>query len=103
MKEHLSMGHTAGLPQGCRGELTPPEDTRLPDAVQDLQATCRSCVRLLFDYAAAANQVIDIKRGSAPPSDLLTGAKAKQADVRRRLATHQRSLCWNSHCPNNQH
>jgi hypothetical protein len=62
--------------------------------------SCDCCVRLLLDYAAAGNQVIELKRRDAP-SGLLARAMAKQAQARRRLTQYHRNHRCDVYCPNN--
>jgi hypothetical protein len=64
--------------------------------------SCNRCARLLLDYVAAGNQVIEIKRlGDAAPG-LLAGAMAKRAQARRLLAGYRRNRRCDGHCPNHR-
>jgi hypothetical protein len=64
--------------------------------------SCRDCVQLLVDYAAAANRVIELKRHCDTPSVRLAHATAKQAHARQCLRQYQGNHPCDHPCPNNR-
>jgi hypothetical protein len=64
--------------------------------------SCNRCARLLLDYVAAGNQVIELKRLGDAPSGLLARAMAKRAQARRLLTQCHRNHRCDGHCPNNR-
>ena len=61
--------------------------------------SCNRCARLLLNYVAADNHVIELKRLGDVPSGLLARGMAKRAQARWLLTQyhHQPSLQWSLH------
>jgi hypothetical protein len=73
----------------------------LPVTTKETMTSCDRCVQLLLGYAAAGNQVIELKQRPNPPSALLACAMTMQAQARRLLIQYHRDHACDDHCPNN--